>query len=142
MSKSNTADRLKYLMKKEHLRQIDILNMCKPYSEKYGVKISKSDLSQYCSGKVEPKQNKLHILSMALNVNGAWLMGFDVPMELNENIKSSNSTNGNKDIPSGITAALNNQKWQQEFKDITFTEKEIEKIIDFARYIISLRGKE
>lgn len=142
MSKSNTADRLKYLMKKEHLRQIDILNMCKPYSEKYGVKISKSDLSQYCSGKVEPKQNKLHILSMALNVSGAWLMGFDVPMELNENIKSSNSTNGNKDIPSGITTALNNQKWQQEFKDITFTEKEIEKIIDFARYIISLRGKE
>ena len=142
MSKSNTADRLKYLMEKEHLRQIDILNMCKPYSEKYGVKISKSDLSQYCSGKVEPKQNKLHILSMALNVNGAWLMGFDVPMELNENIKSSNSTNGNEDIPSGITTALNNQKWQQEFKDITFTEKEIEKIIDFARYIISLRWKE
>lgn len=105
MSKSNTADRLKYLMKKEHLRQIDILNMCKPYSEKYGVKISKSDLSQYCSGKVEPKQNKLHILSMALNVSGAWLMGFDVPMELNENIKSSNSTNGNKDIPSEIGRA-------------------------------------
>lgn len=46
---------------------------------KYGVKMNKSDISQYVSGKVEPGQDKLVILGMALNVNESWLMGFDVP---------------------------------------------------------------
>ena len=40
-----------------------------------------SDISQYCSGKTEPNQEKLFILGNALNVSEAWLMGFDVPME-------------------------------------------------------------
>ena len=43
--------------------------------------MNKSDISQYVSGKVEPSQEKLVILSMALNVSESWLMGFDVPME-------------------------------------------------------------
>ena len=41
--------------------------------------MNKSDISQYVSGKVEPSQDKLVILGMALNVSEAWLMGFDVP---------------------------------------------------------------
>lgn len=45
--------------------------------------MNKSDLSQYCSGKTEPNQDKLYVLGAALNVNEAWLMGFDVPMERN-----------------------------------------------------------
>lgn len=79
----NTKTRLNYLMKSRNLKQVDILNKCKPYCQKYDVKMNKSDLSQYVSGKVEPSQNKLVILGMALNVSEAWLMGFDVPMERN-----------------------------------------------------------
>ena len=44
-------------------------------------KISKSSLSEYLSGKYEPKQDKIFMLSQALNVDPVWLMGFDVPME-------------------------------------------------------------
>ena len=62
-------------------KQIDILNLCKPYCEQYGVKMNKSDISQYVSGKVEPNQDKLFVLGNALNVSEAWLMGYDVPME-------------------------------------------------------------
>ena len=47
--------------------------------EKYGVQLKKNDLSQYISGKVEPKQDKLSILGMALKVNEVWLMGYNVP---------------------------------------------------------------
>lgn len=43
--------------------------------------MNKSDISQYVSGKVEPSQEKLVILGMALNVSEAWLMGFDVSPE-------------------------------------------------------------
>lgn len=77
MKSSNTSKRLKELMKERHLRQIDILNLTKPYCKQYNVKMNKSDISQYVSGKVEPNQEKLAMLGMALSVNEAWLMGFD-----------------------------------------------------------------
>ena len=45
--------------------------------------MNKSDISQYCSGKTEPNQDKLFILGIALDVSEAWLMGYDVPMKRN-----------------------------------------------------------
>lgn len=44
-------------------------------------KIPKSAISQYLSGAFEPRQDRLYIISKALNVDPVWLMGFDVPME-------------------------------------------------------------
>lgn len=76
-----TADRLKELMDVRKLKQIDILQMVAPYCEKYMIKMNKSDISQYVSGKVKPGQSKLSILGLALNVSEGWLMGLPVPME-------------------------------------------------------------
>ena len=70
-----------FIMEKRNLKQVDILNLSLPYCAKYDVKMNKSDISQYVSGKVEPSQDKLVVWGMALNVTEAWLMGFDVPME-------------------------------------------------------------
>ena len=81
MKKVNTSIRLKQIMDNRNLKQVDILDMTKPYCVKYDVKMNKSDISQYVSGKVEPNQEKLFILAKALGVNEAWLMGFDVPMK-------------------------------------------------------------
>ena len=81
MKKENTSIRLKQIMANRNLKQVDILDMTKPYCVKYDVKMNKSDISQYVSGKVEPNQEKLFILAKALGVNEAWLMGFDVPMK-------------------------------------------------------------
>lgn len=50
-------------------------------------KISKSTLSEYLKGLYEPKQDKVFILSQALNVDPVWLMGYDVPMEKKEEPK-------------------------------------------------------
>lgn len=80
MKELTTADRLKQIMSERGLKQVDILEACKPYCERYGVQLKKNDLSQYVSGKVEPKQDKLSILGMALNVNEVWLMGYNVPV--------------------------------------------------------------
>lgn len=71
-------------MAERNIKQIDILNMCKPLCNKYNVKFGKSDLSQYVSGKVEPGQEKLSILAEALNVPETWLMGYDVPIQEKE----------------------------------------------------------
>lgn len=77
---SNTSNRLKELMTIRDLKQVDILNKLQPLCSIYNVKFNKSDLSQYVSGKTEPNQDKLFILSKALDVDVAWLMGFDVPI--------------------------------------------------------------
>ncbi len=79
MRVSNTANRIKEIMATENLRQVDILEKAKPFCSKYDTKITKVDLSQYVSGKVEPGQAKLFVLANALHVNEAWLMGYDVP---------------------------------------------------------------
>lgn len=80
MKQSTTSERLKDIMARRKLRQVDILELAKPYCERFGVKLGKNDLSQYVSGKVEPGQEKLTVLGLALNVNEAWLMGYDVPI--------------------------------------------------------------
>ena len=90
MTKTTTAERLNQIMSERKLKQVDILEMCKPFCNKFGVKLNKNDLSQYVSGKVMPKQDKLSILALALDVNEVWLMGYDLPPERNELIKSEN----------------------------------------------------
>lgn len=87
MKSHTTADRLNQIMKERGMRQIDILEAAKPFCEKYGVKLGKNDLSQYVNGKVEPGQEKLTILGMALGVSEAWLMGYETQKERNANKK-------------------------------------------------------
>ncbi len=77
MKVSTTAERLKEYMCKHNLKQVDILAKVEPYCKNYDVKMNKSDLSQYVSGKVEPGQDKLFVLARALNVSETWLMGYE-----------------------------------------------------------------
>ncbi|MGL5434675.1 MAG: helix-turn-helix domain-containing protein [Lachnospiraceae bacterium] len=93
MKKVNTASRLRTLIDDRGLRQVDILKACAPYCQEYHVKMNKSDISQYLSGKTEPNQSKLFILASALNVNETWLMGFDVPIERPAKITSLPTAN-------------------------------------------------
>jgi transcriptional regulator with XRE-family HTH domain len=46
--------------------------------------VPKSSLSLYLSGAYEPKQNRIFDIAKVLNVSEAWLMGYDVPMEREE----------------------------------------------------------
>lgn len=81
MKKYTTADRLKQIMNERDLKQVDILNLVKPFCEKYNEKINKSHMSQWVSGINEPNQPKLYILAQALGVSEPWLMGYDVSSE-------------------------------------------------------------
>ncbi len=85
MKRVSTSDRLKQIMKDRNLKQVDILNLALPVCAKFDVKMNKSDISQYVSGKNEPSQDKLVVLGMALNVTEAWLMGFDVSPDRKDN---------------------------------------------------------
>lgn len=57
------------------MRKINQTELC----EKTG--IPKSAMSQYISGAFKPKQKRTYLLAQALDVDEAWLMGYDVPAE-------------------------------------------------------------
>ncbi len=90
MYRETTAQRLKKIMKEQNLKQVDILRLAQPYCKEYDVKLLKSDLSQFVSGKVVPGQHKLVILALALNVSEPWLMGYDVPMHRTDDSNTDN----------------------------------------------------
>lgn len=94
LTQAGFSERLNQAMKIRSLRQVDVLEAAKPYCEKYGIKLTKSDLSQYVSGKFEPRQEKLTILSLALSVSEAWLMGYDVSMERKGGTKANDDKTG------------------------------------------------
>ena len=66
---------------KNRLKKALLLRGVKPIelSEKTG--IPKSAISQYTSGYAKPKQDRIYLICKALDINEAWLMGYDVPME-------------------------------------------------------------
>ena len=66
------AERISQALRLRGMRQIDL-------SEKTG--ISKGSISQYVSGKFDPKQTNLYLMAKALRVRPDWLMGLDGPME-------------------------------------------------------------
>lgn len=69
---AKTADRIKDAMKLRDMRQADLVKT---------TGISKGSLSSYISGRYVPKQNNVYLIAKALDVNEAWLMGADVPMQ-------------------------------------------------------------
>ena len=66
------ADRIKTALRIKGIKQSDLVRL---------TNIPKSAISQYISGAFEPKQDRVYLISKALNVSEAWLMGLDVPME-------------------------------------------------------------
>lgn len=66
------SERIKKALYLRNMKQVDLV-------ERTG--IGKSSISTYISGEYEPKQKNIYKIAKALNVNEAWLMGYDVPME-------------------------------------------------------------
>lgn len=76
---ATTAERLRAIMQRENLKQVDIVN-------KSG--LPKGAISLYVSGKVNPKQDAVNKMALALGVDALWLMGYDVPMTAEANPKA------------------------------------------------------
>lgn len=144
MQRENTAKRLNYLIETRNLRQVDILNLTRPFCDKYQIKMNKSDISQYVSGKVEPNQKKLTILAMALDVSESWLAGYDVPMErLDESLlKDTVSYNKNKQSQRDLAykERWDDTKLLKSFHNLSSGNKQ--KVIDYSDKLWSLQQME
>lgn len=63
------ANRLAIAMKNKNMKQVELHEKSR---------ISESLISKYLSGKALPRQKKIYSLAQVLEVNEAWLMGYDV----------------------------------------------------------------
>ena len=120
---STTSTRIKQAMNSSNLKQIDIVNKAKSLEKETGIKLTKTDLSQYVNGKVTPGQKKLYILAKILNVSEAWLLGYDVDRARIDD-KSRAEFNQQQDT---MAAHL-------DYSDLTEDDqKEVEQFIQFIR---------
>lgn len=72
MTYPETAKRIRFAIQRAGISQQEL-------SDQSGV--GKSSVSHYVNGTHEPTNKAAYKLSLVLNVNPVWLMGFDVPME-------------------------------------------------------------
>ena len=76
---SSTSDRLKEIMRIRQLKQADLAR---------ATGLAKGGISNYITGRYEPKSDVISKLAKALNCSEMWLWGYDVPMERQKNIPS------------------------------------------------------
>lgn len=74
---STTAKRLKEAMHNKHMKQADLARV---------TGLSKGGISNYVTGRYEPKSDIISKLAMALDVSEMWLWGYDVPMKKQKNL--------------------------------------------------------
>lgn len=98
---STTSQRIQEGLELRGLKQADLV-------EKTG--ISKGALSSYISGRYTPKQTNIYLIAKALDVNEAWLMGADVPMERDESFLTKRDTKDIEKILDMTRAQLENQE--------------------------------
>ncbi|HJA91225.1 MAG TPA: helix-turn-helix domain-containing protein [Candidatus Jeotgalibaca merdavium] len=108
---SKFSDRLKLALKESGISQAEL-------AVRAG--ISRSSITDYLKDRYEAKQDKVYEIARVLNVDEAWLMGYQVNKEKNDISKSYN-----KNIDT-IAAHI----------DENVTEEEMEDIIKYIDYIM------
>lgn len=75
MSSGIFSDRLKQAMTACDMKQVDLIRM----AQEQGMKLGKSHVSQYVSGKTVPRADVMRFLAYALGVTEEWLAGEEEP---------------------------------------------------------------
>lgn len=116
----NTATRIQKRMEQLGLKQTDLV-------ERTG--ISKGALSSYLSGRYVPKQTNTYLIAEALNVDEAWLMGADVPME-----RKNKTSSKEKGIEINVLGSVAAGIPIEAIEDIIDTEEISEKLAKTGKF--------
>lgn len=138
---SNCAARLSAAL---HIRGMKQVELC----SKTG--ISRSAMSQYIKGSFEPKRNRIEAIARVLNVNEAWLMGYDdVPMERDEVMPENFSPNtlhssSAYEAPLQLNGSFEFERFLQEFarEARILSPENRNKLLELARFYKTQEGKE
>lgn len=71
LKKATFSERIKTALKMNGITQQEL-------AEK--TNINKGNMSRYVNGNANPKMDKIELMANVLGIDGAWLMGYDVPM--------------------------------------------------------------
>lgn len=112
---------------KDRLRSALIIRDMKPVvlSDKTG--IPKSAISQYMSGYAKPKDDRIYKICQALKIQEAWLLGYDVPMDLNITYEE---VLDNSPLNNAINKASNNEPLTLDEANLIL--KKLPKVLDEA----------
>lgn len=133
----------------ERLKEILEIREIKPSKLAELVDINKSTISQYLNGEYEPKRKRIELFAKTLNVNEAWLIGYDVDMKRETQPKKQEESNMNKIISQLTPEELsklekfNNMStvmFMNEGNDISDEDRET-LAIAYAEVLISQRKK-
>ncbi|MCW6662907.1 helix-turn-helix domain-containing protein [Aerococcaceae bacterium NML160702] len=131
MKIATTAQRLKLLLSERSLKQVDILNLSLPFQKQLGIKMSKSALSQYVNGVQSPDQDRIYLLAKTLNVNEAWLMGFDVSKERVDDEERTEEVNNIINVYTLLTK-------ERQSRVYHFAEEQLAEQVEANKKIISI----
>lgn len=87
MAEETFAKRLKTSMENQGKKQIDLIRM----AQERGIKLGKSHMSQYISGKNIPRADILHFLADVLTVDEDWLKNGALDIKINSGANDSKS---------------------------------------------------
>ena len=87
MAEETFAKRLKTAMENQGKKQIDLIRM----AQERGIKLGKSHMSQYISGKNIPRADILHFLADVLTVDEDWLKNGALDIKINSGANNSKS---------------------------------------------------
>lgn len=79
MKNPETAKRIRHILELKGIAPVDLSAMSG---------VSKASISQYMNGSHAPSNISAGKIATVLGVNPVWLMGFEAPMELGENLDS------------------------------------------------------
>lgn len=146
------AHRLRQSMNEKNMKQIDIMRA----AEEKGIKLGKSHVSQYVSGKTLPRDNILKVLAEILDVDAGWLKGTkdtsvkekeneyesvsgsETERTNKENKKSSNSEKVEKKVSINDVILQDNQRKQKSLEEVPM--KEFRKSAKLDNVLYDVRG--
>lgn len=76
MAQNTFAERLKEALTAKNYKQADLIRI----AAEHGIKLGKSQVSQYVSGKTLPRRDVASSLAQILDVQEAWLLGNSIPV--------------------------------------------------------------
>lgn len=126
------SERLKESLKLKNIKAIELAQLSG---------ISRGAISSYLSGRWKAKQDNIYLLAKALNVNEAWLMGYDVPMESVRPQNNYSTASQSPDYigepnhiePKPITYSPQQQTLLAE--TASFTEEQYDKLFDYINFL-------
>lgn len=127
------SERLREILELRNIKAIDLAKLSG---------ISRGAISSYLSGRWKAKQNNIYLLANALNVNEAWLMGYDVPMDPTRPKPITYTIHNNPLILTEAQATYGCNSINNKQKEIIdhiqdFSDEQLDKVIEYILFLKS-----